>query len=139
MTTARIRTAFETKIATWAAAQSPALTVAWENKAFTPPAGAYCRASLIPGRTASRDLGGLNRSYTGVFQVSLYLPTGTLSQPGAVLADSLDTAFPVEDPLIVGDLAIFLTSPMSPAAALEDAGRYVVPVSCTYTAVDYLD
>lgn len=138
MTTARIRAAFEAKVKTWAAAQSPALPVAWTNVEFTPPAGPYCRAFLIPARTASRDLGGMNRSYAGVFQISLYLPIGEGPARAEALAASLETAFPVEDPLIAGQLYVFLSSPMSAAAPVDDPGRYVVPISCTYRAEDYL-
>lgn len=138
MTTPRIRAAFESKLATWVAAQTPAIPVAWENKVFTPPAGRYVKSNLLPGRTLSRDLGGSNRSYTGVYQVSLYMPLD--AGPGAadLLAASLDAAFPVDTPLIAGTLYVFLTSPMSQAAPVEDGTRYFIPVSCTYRAEDYL-
>lgn len=139
MSKARIRAAFESRLTTWAAAQSPEIQIAWENIKFTPPEGRYGRANLIPARTASRDLGGMAREYVGVFQVSLYMPIGV--GPGAAdsLEASLDGAFPVDEPLGDAQFQIFITSPMSAAPALEDADRYVIPVSCMYRAGEYLD
>lgn len=138
MTMARIRTAFESKLNTWAQAQSPALPVAWPNVTFTPPVGSYVRAFLIPSSTASRDIGGKNRSYTGIFQASLFLPIGSGPALADSLAGSLDAAFPVDTQLISGSLRITLTSPMSAAAAVEEPDRYLVPVSCSYRAEDYV-
>lgn len=137
MTTARIRAAFEAPTNSWAAGLSPAMPIAWTNVQFTQPDGRYAKAFLIPSRTVSRDLGGVNRSYAGVFQVSLYLPIGTGPAMADALAASLDQAFPVGTELVSGSLRISLTTPMSPADAFEDASRYVVPVSCTYRAEDY--
>ncbi len=138
MTTARIRAAFEQKAMAWAAAQSPPLPGAWTNVKFDPTEGPYCKPILIPARTQSRDLGGLNRSYIGIFQISLYLPAGTGPGIADALAASLDAEFPVEEPLGDEDFQIFITAPMSPAAGLEEADRYVVPVSCMYMAGEYL-
>lgn len=138
MTTARIRAAFEAKLKTWADAQVPPIPVAWENTVFTPPAGRYARSNLIPARTTSRDLESKNRSYSGVYQVSLYLMRDKGPGEADALAASLDAAFPASDPLIAGELYVFITSPMSQAAPVPDGDRSNIPVSCEYHAEDYL-
>lgn len=139
MSKARIRAAFEDRLTTWAAAQTPEIRIAWENIKFTPPEGRYGRANLLPARTVSRDLSGMAREYAGVFQVSLYMPIGSGPGSADALEASLDAAFPVEDTLGDDQFRIYITSPMSAAPALEDADRYVIPVSCMYRAGEYLD
>jgi len=139
MSKARIRAAFESRLKTWSEAQAPQIQVAWENKKLTPLPGPFARAYLIPARTVSNDLGGIGRSYSGVFQVSLYMPVGFSAGAGEALEASLDAAFPVEDALGDDQFLIYITSPMSAAPALEEADRYVIPVSCMYRAGEYLD
>lgn len=134
MTVARIRKAFEVKVATWAAAQNPAFKVAYENTKFTPPEGRYARAFVLPGETTANDLGGKHRRYVGVLQVSLHLATEGGTAEASALVASLDTAFPLTSPLTADGLQVFLTSPMSAGPALPDGSRYVVPVSCRYRA-----
>jgi len=134
MSQALIRQAFEGSLATWAAAQTPPIPVAWENVSFTPPAGRYARASLLPGGTASDDLEGLLRSYLGLFQVSLCMPIGSGSAEAEALVASLDAQFSTTAPMTSGALTVYITAPMSAAAALAEPDRHVIPVACAYTA-----
>lgn len=135
MSQALIRAAFEQALNTWAAAQTPAVPVAWENVVYTPTAGArYARAFLLPARTTSDDLAGAHRHYEGVFQVSLVMPLGTGPAAAEALIASLDSAFPLTAPITSGSVKVFLLSPMSAAPALNEPDRFVVPVSCTYRA-----
>ena len=90
----RIRTALETVLSTWAAAQSPAIPVAWENVEFTQPEGRYLRAFLLPAQTISADIGRANRRYAGVFQVSVVMPLGDGPVPAEVIVASLAALFP---------------------------------------------
>lgn len=134
MSDALIRTAFESRLATWAAAQTPAIQVAYENVNFTPPAGRYLRCFILPADTQSDTLDGLHRKRMGIFQVDLCMPTGTGPGPAVALAASLDAAFPLTAPMTQSTLKIFLLSPMSPSAAIQQPDHYVVPVSCAYRA-----
>ncbi len=129
-----IRAGFESLIATWAAAQSPAIPVAYENKTFTPPATRYARAFLLPGQTDSQDLQGTHRSYVGVFQVSLYMPVGTGPGAAETLANAICALYPKQTRIVFGGLSIVLTRPMAARAAISDSDRYIVPIDCAYRA-----
>ena len=134
MSDALVRAAFETRLAAWAAAQSPAIPVAYENATFTPPTGRYVRCFLIPATTDCETMNGEHRRRMGVFQVSLCMPIGSGPAAATALAASLDAAFPIALPMTQGSIKVFLLSPMSIAPALQEDNRYVVPVSCTYRA-----
>jgi hypothetical protein len=127
-----IRQAFETRLATWAAAQTPAIPVDYENSKFTPPAGRYIRCWLMPVPTQSESLDGSHRLRRGIFQVDLCMPVGAGPGAAGALAASLDTAFPLTAPMTQGAIKVFLLSPMSPAPAIQEPNHYVVPVSCSY-------
>lgn len=134
MSDALVRAAFETRLAAWAAAQVPAIPIAYENAAFTAPTGRYARCFLLPALTQNDMLSGEHRRRMGVFQVSLCMPIGAGPGAAAALTASLDAAFPLTAPMVQGALRVFLLSPMSPGPAIQEPDRFVVPVSCTYRA-----
>ena len=125
--------AFEKRLTDWANAQTPAIPIAYMNKNFTPPATRYIRAFLLPAATQSLTLDGVNRDYSGVFQVSFVMPKNEGGKPAAKLADSIDAAFPVS--FLYKGLRIWMTKPMSTRPSYnDDDGRYVLPVSGNYRA-----
>ena len=126
-----IRAAYEGRLNTWAAARSPALPVAWENKPFTKPAGAYLKAFLLPAATDAPDLAGALRTYRGVFQVSVVVPINT--GPGAAMgiADELAALF-VVNARLTNTVTVQQITPCSIAPALQTESEYIVPVSFTY-------
>ncbi len=132
----RVRQLLESRLATWAAARSPALLIAWENQPFTPPAGTYLRAFLLPAQTDSQTLDGVHRLYTGVFQVSVIAPDST--GPGATegIADEIAALFPNNLRLTIASPAfvVQLVSPMSQTQGIQTPDRYTVPVSAQYRA-----
>lgn len=131
MSNVLIRTAFESRLATWAAAQTPPLPIAYENRAFTPPANnRYLRAYLIPARTASDYLEGTQRSYEGIFQVSIVQPLTAGTASASTIALALDALYPVS--FLDGAMRVFITAPMSIAAPIIEPNNYVLPVSCFY-------
>lgn len=138
MTMPRIRSLLEGRLSTWAAARSPALAVAWENAAFTPPAGTYLRAFILPSATRSDDLEGSHRQYTGVFQVSIVAPLGT--GPGAAegIAEELATLFPVVTATggryTNSGFVVSIITPMANGPFIREPDRNVLPVSCRYRA-----
>lgn len=127
-----IRAGFETRLKTWADARTPAIPIAWENVPFTPPAGRYVRAFLLPARTQSVTLAKTDREYKGIFQVSFCMPLGTGAGTFESLLSSLDSAFSVVFTQTFVD--IYLLSPFSAAPAIQEADRYVIPVSAEYQA-----
>jgi hypothetical protein len=126
-----IRTAFESRLATWAALQSPPLPIAYENRAFIPPANnRYLRAHLIPARTDSEFIEGTHRGYDGIFQVSIVQPLNSGTAYSANLALALDALYPVY--FKEGSFNIYITEPMSIAPPIIEDNNYVLPISCFY-------
>ena len=132
MTQALVRRAFETTLKTWADAQTPALPVTWENRAFEPPTGRYARAFLLPADTESLFLDGTGREYLGVFQVSLVMTIGAGAAAAETLLASLDVAFPLS--VTYGGLRVSLIRPFSASSPILEPDRWVVPCSCSYKA-----
>lgn len=127
-----IRAALEQRLATWAAAHSPALQVAYQNKPFTPPNALHLRAYLLPATTESRDMTGSHRGYIGVFQVSIVAPDGTGPAAAETIVGELETLFPVNTQMTSGALTVTTTSPVSAGPGMNEPGLYVVPVSLRY-------
>lgn len=135
MSNASVRAALESRLATWAAARSPALAVVWENVPANPAQGQiYLRAFLLPADTQSDDLQGVHRARLGVFQVSIALPIG--QGPGAAMgiADELDALFPVNGRYTSGSVTTQIITPASPSSGFQDEASFIVPVSIGYRA-----
>lgn len=132
MSDALVRAAFETRLQTWADAQSPAIPIAFENVAFTPPTTRYIRAFMLPARTVSLTLEQTDRQRKGIYQVSLVLPSGDGVAAGTSLTAALDALFPTNVPMTQGSITVNLTSPMSAATPIQEGDRWVIPVSAYY-------
>lgn len=132
MSNALIRAAFEQRLATWAAARSPALQIAYQNVAFTAPNAAYLRAYLLPAETGSRDLLGTHRQYGGVFQVSIVTPHGAGPGAAEAIVSELNTLFPVNLRITSGAITVTVTRPASAGSGLTEPGLYIVPVDIRY-------
>jgi hypothetical protein len=128
------RRAIETRLTAWAAARAPALPIAYENVPFNAPAGAYLRGFLLPARTASDDLAGAHREYSGVYQVSVVAPIN--AGPGAAegIADELAALFPLNQRLTVAGLVLQIITPVTAAQGAQDVTSFIVPVSFGYRA-----
>lgn len=134
MSNALIRKAFETRAATWAAAQTPPIPVAFFNAPFVvPPAnGRYARTFMLPGKTVSLGIDQTVREYTGVWQVSITLPINTGCGVIDVLEASLDAVF---TPVMVQDgFKIWVISPVSQVPPIQELNNVVVPLTMSYKA-----
>ncbi len=131
-----IRAAFETRLATWAAARSPALRIAYQNASFEPPAdsGTYLRATLLPAPVDSLDLAGAHRLYRGVFQVDIIFKTGTNTGGATSIADELIALFPLNLGITQSGLTVYVREAMSDGPVLVDAAMTTLPVFCSYRA-----
>lgn len=126
-----IRTAFESRLKTWADAQVPPLPIAFENRTFTAPAnGRYLRAYLLPAKTNANFLEGTDREYLGVFQVSIVQPLNAGTASAQTIAIALDTLYPIS--FLEGSTRVYITSPMSAAVPIIEPDAYVLPVSCNF-------
>lgn len=138
MTQPRIRTALESRLNTWAAAQSPAVPVAWQNAAYTPTTGSrYVRAALLPAETQNPIYGALHRRLVGLLQVDVVAPTGTGMAASEALAESLCTQFRRGTTLTQDGLTVVMDYSPSIGPALIDEGWVALPVSIRYRADDF--
>ena len=128
-----IRRALETAINTWAAANSQ--PVQWQNVVLDPEPAAYIRVFLLPAQTEAPDIQQAGRSYSGLLQVSIVRPIGEGPAAAEALATSLSSAIGMRQ--ASGGVTVELLQPLSPAAAINEPGRYVVPCSASYSATVY--
>lgn len=128
------RRAIETQLAAWAAARTPALTIAWENVPFSQPTSVYLRAFLLPAATTGPDLAGVARTYRGVYQVSVVAPIN--SGPGVAegIADEIAALFPLNARFTVPGLTLQVITPVTAAQGAQDSTNFIVPVGFGYRA-----
>lgn len=125
----------EGQLAAWATAHAPVLPVAWENVPFVPTTGiTYLRGTLLPAATASPDLAGQLTTWLGVYQIDVRAPIN--AGPGAAegIGAEIAALFPLNQRLTGAGLTLQIMTPASAAHAVQDADRYVVPVSFKYRA-----
>lgn len=131
MSQALVRAAFEQKLSAWAAAQNPAIQVAWENVAMTPPAGRYMRAFLLWLPTQVEFVAGTDRQFAGVFQLHILTAQGVGAGEAESLVAALDAEFGLR--FTSGALVFNLTRPISAdGPAQPDADRLLVTASCAF-------
>lgn len=127
-----IRSLYEQRLSAWAAARS--LLVAWQNVPFTPPAGIYLRAFLLPADTDSLDLEGAHRLYTGVFQISVVAPNGQGNGAAEQLSADLGAEFPNALRLTSGAFAVQIVAPCSQGPTIQGDTHHTIPVWFRYRA-----
>lgn len=114
-------------------AMTPALATAWENTAYTPTIGTpYQRVALLRASPDNSMKGPNSRFELGVFQVSLFYPTGAGPALADARAEAVREQFKRTTTLVSGSVRTIITHTPSIAPALADAGWYVVPISIRY-------
>jgi hypothetical protein len=131
-----IRSLFEVRLKTWAAARVPALPIAYEDVAFTPPAdgSSYLRAFLMPASTTSEDLEGKHTAYRGVFQVNVVTKAGGGRGAAGLIADEIAALFPNNLALTKTAFTVYVRSPMATASAQQGDTTTTLPLSFEYRA-----
>lgn len=132
MSVARIRAAFESRLATWAA--SKALPVVWQNVGAGNMTGDHLRAYLLPAQTLSMDIAGEHRGYRGVFQVSIFTKPGIGANRAESLARELDELFPVAKRMLSAGVTVQIMTPMATRPAVSETDWFHLPVDCRYAA-----
>lgn len=135
MSQQRIRSAFESRLATWAA--SKALPVVWQNVGAGNMTGDHLRAFLLPAQTLSMDIAGEHRGYRGVFQVSIFTRPNIGANRAEVLAGELDELFPVALRMLSAGLTVQVMTPMASRPSIVETDWYSVPVDCRYGAEEF--
>lgn len=131
-----IRGAFESRLAAWASAREPQLSIAYEDVSFDPPAdGApYLRAFLMPANTDSTDLEGAHILYQGLFQISIVTAAGNGRGAASAIADEIRVLFPNNLGLTQSGLTVYVMSPLSTAGAIQGDTTTSLPTSFRYRA-----
>ena len=132
MSQQRIRAAFESRLATWAA--SKALPVVWQNVGAGNMTGDHLRAFLLPAQTLSMDIAGEHRGYRGVFQVSIFTKPGIGANRAESLARELDELFPVAERILSAGVTVQIMTPMATRPAVSETDWFHLPVDCRYAA-----
>lgn len=135
MSQARVRNAFESRLAAWAA--SKALPVVWQNVGAGNMTGDHLRAYLLPAQTLSMDLAGEHRGYRGVFQVSIFTRPNIGVNRAESLARELDDLFPVALRMLSAGLTVQVMTPMASRPSIVETDWYSVPVDCRYGAEEF--
>lgn len=92
-----VRAALETRLKTWADAQSPPIKIAFESVTFSKPADGspYLHCFLLPNTTINRQTDGLSKTLMGLFQVNVWTQAGQGTGTADALAESIVNLFPV--------------------------------------------
>lgn len=128
-----IREAFETRIAAFAAAQTPVLQVAWENTTYTPsPQVAYLRCAMLPALTLNPALGTRFDRLQGFYQINVYGTQDSGPAAAESVADALIALFP-RGSLTQNGVIINIDTTGSRTQGLNDQnGFYFIPVRIRY-------
>lgn len=132
MSQARIRAAFESRLAAWAAGKG--LPVVWQNVGAGNMTGDHLRAFLLPAQTLSMDIAGEHRGYRGVFQVSIFTKPGIGANRAESLARELDELFPVAKRMLSAGVTVQIMTPMATRPAVSETDWFHLPVDCRYAA-----
>lgn len=126
-----IRAALETRLANWAAQQSPPIRVSYENVAFAKPADGspFLECFLIPNVVMSRDVAQTKQRRYGLFQINCWYSQGTgMGNVEAIVEGvvSLYSPLPKSGPVFIEQF------PTIHPAILDDSSWVIVPVLVKY-------
>lgn len=129
-----IREAFETRIAAFAAAQTPAMPVAWENVTFAPsPAIAYLQCFMMPAPTQNPWMGVTANRLVGIFQINVYGIQDEGAGPTEQIADALIALFPRGTGMQQNGVTVNIDYTPTRAKGMSDPrGFFFIPVRIRY-------
>jgi hypothetical protein len=109
--------------------------VAWENISFTPdPEAPYLKPALLPGEPSQAEIGtnGQNR-HPGVYQISVFAPSGTGCATLNALRDALCDHFKRGTQLTYGDITVTVQKAY-PGPTMQEPGWQQVPITILFRA-----
>lgn len=130
-----IRSAIESRLSAWAAAQSPALRVAWQKVPFTPVVGEkHLRGYLLPAETDDLTLGADVKTFSGIYQVSVCAPDGSGPAAAETLGEQIIALFPANLQLVKSGITTVIVRTPSMGPIQDEPGIIVIPISIRYRA-----
>lgn len=121
----------ESRLKTWADAQSPVIKIAFQNIGFAKSTGVpFLECVLIPNVSMNRDVAAQHERHLGFFQVNCWAPSGAGMGQAEGLAQSVKTLYPV----VPKTGSVSVESPPKIDQAIPDtSGAWViVPVLIPY-------
>lgn len=137
MSIAALHSLLNGHLATFAAAQSPTLSVAWENRDFKPsPNAVYLRPRLLPATPRAAGLGSdAQDAQPGIYQIDVMGLQGKGWASVAAIADNLRAAFSRGLRLsATGENSTVMVQSVAVGPAMIEDTRYKVPVSVNFIA-----
>jgi hypothetical protein len=110
-----------------ALAAVPGSPTAWENQNFTPGAGPFRRAWLMPAEPINPEIGGTYIEH-GLFQVSVFHPPGDGNKDAITEAENIRAAFPRRATFTQGGVSVMVEATPYIGPAIVDDNRYVLSV-----------
>jgi hypothetical protein len=125
-----VRTEVETKLATWAAAQTPVVPVSYENVPFTKPtATAWLQIFFLDAITVNPDVAASGERETGIFQINVCTPENKGTKERDALVTAMKGLFPV---LPKTGTVSFERPPTVSNGYNRTDGFFVTPMSFSY-------
>lgn len=124
-----IHSAFVTKLQAFTGLPS----VAWENVPFTPATGTpYLKPALLPGEPTQAEIGtsGANR-HTGIYQISIYYPTGLGVSGLNTLRDGLINHFKRGTVLTYSGISVTIQKAF-PGPVLQETNWQHLPITMQF-------
>lgn len=131
MSNSIIRAALESRLATWANAQVPKVTVAFEGVASQKPSDGslYLEAFLMPNPTMNKTVDAKRNTYTGLFQINCWAPSGKGMGQVEALSQSIAALYPRLPK--TGSVSVEKPPAVSKSIS-DDSGWLIVPVTVEY-------
>lgn len=128
-----IREAFETRIAAFAAAQTPRLPIAWENSGYTPsPDRAFLQCAMLPATTQNPWMGVTSDRLVGIYQINVFGVQDEGPGPAEATADAIIALFP-RGAMTQNGVTINIDYTPSRARGINDEnGFFFIPVRIRY-------
>ena len=131
MSLATVRIALEKKLATL----TPAVSIAYENTAFTPVAGTpYLKVNLLPNTPNNDTMGQAVYFERGIFQVTACYPLNAGTAAAGLKAQAIRNHFKRGVTMVESGITVIVMKTPNIAPALVDADRYSIPISIEYQA-----
>lgn len=130
MSNSIVRAELETRLKTWAEAQSPKVPIAFENVPFTKPTdGVFVEAILIPNITLDANVAADRQTLMGIFQVNCWARSGKGMGEVERLANSIIGLYPILPK--TGNVSIEKT-PYVESSIQDTSGWVISPVTIMY-------
>lgn len=127
-----IRAALEKRLALL----TPALSTSYQNASFTPVVGTpYQAATLLPAKPDNSVMGSTQYLAIGLFQISLFYPTGAGSAASEARAELLKAHFQRGLSFVESGVSVLVTHTPAIAQGMPDGDRWHVPVTVRWQAL----